>query len=113
VRRRHAAAKAGKLTIGQAIALALQEVDRSPDLKAYSGARKSEAADVLWRDVDFQRNTVLLRKTKNGYPRVIPLITELRLLNCLKKSRPFDTRDSPVMVVREAQNPSTIGKDTF
>ena len=72
---------------------------------AYSGARKSKAADVLWRDVNFQRNTVLLRKTKNGYPRVIPLITELRrLLNCLKESRPFDTPDSPVMVARSSKS---------
>ena len=71
---------------------------------AYSGARKNEAAHVLWRDVDFQRNTVLLRKTKNGDPRVIPLIAELRrLLKCLKESRPFDTPDSAVMVMREAQ----------
>ena len=72
---------------------------------AYSGARKSKAADVLRRDVNFQRNTVLLRKTKNGYPRVIPLITELRrLLNCLKESRPFDTPDSPVMVARSSKS---------
>ena len=71
---------------------------------AYSGARKNEAAHVLWSDVDLERNTILLRETKNGDPRLIPIVAELRsLLKSLKASRPFDTPESPVLSVNEAQ----------
>lgn len=71
---------------------------------AYSGARKNEAAHVIWSDVDFERNTILLRETKSGDPRRIPIIAELRtLLESLNASRPFDAPDSPVLAVNEAQ----------
>ncbi len=71
---------------------------------AYSGARKNEAAHVLWSDVDFERNAILLRETKNGEPRSVPMISELRtLLKAIKASRPFDTASSPVLAVNEAQ----------
>lgn len=71
---------------------------------AYSGARKNEAAHVLWSDVDFERNAILLRETKNGEPRRVPMISELRtLLKTIKASRPFDAAGSPVLAVNEAQ----------
>ena len=71
---------------------------------AYSGARKTEAKHVLWSDVDFERNVILLRETKNGDPRRVPMISELRtLLKTIKASRPFDEPDSPVLAVNEAQ----------
>ena len=63
---------------------------------AYSGARKNEAKHVLWSDVDFERNVILLRETKNGDPRRVPMISELRtLLETIKASRPFDKPGSP------------------
>ncbi|MGA9578646.1 MAG: site-specific integrase [Terrimicrobiaceae bacterium] len=71
---------------------------------AYSGARKNEAKHVLWSDVDFERNLILLRETKNSEPRRVPMIAELRkLLETIKDSRPFDKPDSPVLAVNEAQ----------
>ncbi|MFZ0708729.1 MAG: site-specific integrase [Terrimicrobiaceae bacterium] len=71
---------------------------------AYSGARKNEAKHVLWSDIDFGRNTIFLRETKNSEPRRIPMITEVRkLLETIKASRPFDKPDSPVLAVNEAQ----------
>ena len=41
---------------------------------AFTGARKEEAANVLWSDVDLQRDRVHLRVTKGGQPRYVPLI---------------------------------------
>jgi integrase len=71
---------------------------------AYSGARKNEAKHVLWSDVDFEHNAILLRETKNSDPRRVPMISELRtLLETIKASRPFDKPDSPVLAVNEAQ----------
>ena len=47
---------------------------------------------------------ILLRETKNGDPRRVPMISELRtLLKTIKASRPFDKPDSPVLAVNEAQ----------
>ena len=61
-------------------------------------------AHVVWSDVDFDRNVILLRETKNGEPRRVPMISELRtLLKTIKESRPFDTAGSPVLAVNEAQ----------
>ena len=51
---------------------------------AYSGCRIDEARNVLWKDVDFQKNTLLvtggITGTKNSKQRVIPLFPPLKEL---------------------------------
>lgn len=70
---------------------------------AYTGARKNEAAHVLWRDIDFVKATILLRVTKNGRSRYVPMIAEARrLLERLAKEGTI-LPDAPVLKVREAQ----------
>lgn len=71
---------------------------------AYSGARVNEARNVRWSDVDFARNTVTLRITKNSHPRTIPMMPELRaLLQKIHLARKSDNSEEPVMQVKEAQ----------
>ena len=45
---------------------------------AYTGARKEEAAQVIWGDVDLARDRVTFRVTKNGQPRTNELIADAR-----------------------------------
>jgi integrase len=54
------------------------------ELLAYSGCRLTEGTSILWRDVDFEKNTVRITGgelgTKNHEQRVIPMTEALRLL---------------------------------
>ena len=50
------------------------------ELLAYSGARINEAKHLLWSDVDFSRNQIRLRVTKNGDPRTVAMMPELTAL---------------------------------
>ena len=52
---------------------------------AYSGSRKAAASLVTWGDVDFQRETITFRKTKNGRVLTIQAITPA--LELLKRMR--------------------------
>jgi integrase len=71
---------------------------------AYTGARKTEGASVLWGDVDFVRGYVHLRETKNGEPRRVPMIAEARqLLERLRKERPDEPATAHVLRVTEAR----------
>ena len=45
-----------------------------------TGARRNEALGLEWADVDFDKSTALLRKTKGGKARVIPLRSTLKVL---------------------------------
>jgi integrase len=42
-----------------------------------TGARRGELLAIRWRDLDFKANKVLLRNTKNGRERSIPLVAEV------------------------------------
>ena len=59
---------------------------------AYSGCRKREACSILWRDVDFDRNQILIsggeQGTKNSRFRRTPMIPQLKEL--LLRIRPDD-----------------------
>lgn len=69
----------------------------------YTGARKDEAANVLWGDVDSGRDTVTFRKTKNGLPRTNELIAEAgELLKRMKAKRDSVTNPERVFRVSEA-----------
>ncbi len=71
---------------------------------AFTGARKDEAAHVIWEDVDFSGARVLLRITKGGRPRFVPLIGEaLALLNRMRGDRYDEEQSVHVLRVREAQ----------
>lgn len=54
----------------------------------YSGARKSEVLGILWENIDFERNSIFLPKTKNGQSRDIDLEESFKewLLNNKKES---------------------------
>ena len=47
---------------------------------AYSGARLNEAKNVMWRDVDQKRDMIILRETKGGVERWIPIIPAMKTL---------------------------------
>jgi len=71
---------------------------------AFTGARRNEAANVLWSDVDLKKNTVRLRVTKNGDPRTIPLIPEAAtMLARMRVERQEEPDNAPLLRVREAQ----------
>lgn len=71
---------------------------------AYCGARKTEAANVVWRDVSFDRGQIQLRVTKNGQSRVVPMIPDMRtLLKRMKTRQTLVTPTDRVLLVKEAQ----------
>jgi integrase len=75
---------------------------------AYGGFRKSEAANVLWGDVDFERDEITVRGdeetgTKNGEVRRVPMIREMRCLLEQLRANPSTTSESAVMKVNECQ----------
>ena len=46
---------------------------------ASTGARRNEALGLEWEDVDFDKDIALLRKTKGGKSRIIPLRRKLKI----------------------------------
>lgn len=55
-----------------------------------TAARKSELLNLQWRDVDLARGFAVLGKTKNGSPRALPLVAEVRAeLAAFAKVRPL------------------------
>lgn len=57
-----------------------------------TAARKSEVLNLRWRDLDLQRGTAVLGKTKNGSSRALPLVPEVRaLLAQAAKVRPLES----------------------
>jgi integrase len=60
-----------------------RESKNSADLAAglaFTGCRISEAREIEWRDVDFDAGEVVVRITKNGEVRRVPLILDARAL---------------------------------
>jgi integrase len=51
-------------------------------LAVETGMRRSELLAMRWDDIDLEARTVLLRTTKNGHPRTVPLST--RALDLIK-----------------------------
>jgi integrase len=71
---------------------------------AFCGARKSEASNVLWSDINFDRETIHLRVTKNGASRFVPMTGEMRqLLEKMQSERKQTTPNQRVLLVKEAQ----------
>jgi integrase len=42
-----------------------------------TGARKGELLSLKWNNIDFNRNTAYIATTKNGEPKVLPLVNEV------------------------------------
>jgi integrase len=75
---------------------------------AYGGFRKTEAANITWNDCDFNSGRIRVRVTKNGSPRSVPMIQDMKaLLDRLKNERPDEPLETPVMKVRECQKAMT------
>jgi integrase len=73
---------------------------------AYTGARLNEAKNVRWRDIDMARDRLILRETKGGEERWIPIIPPLKeLLERLPKKSEF------VLRVGEAEKAMTNAAD--
>lgn len=54
-------------------------------LAVETGMRRGELLPLMWKDVDFDKRIVKLKKTKNGYPRTIPLSkTSIAALEALR-----------------------------
>ena len=71
---------------------------------AYGGFRKTEAANVTWHDVDFEKGQIHLRVTKNGETRHVPMIPDMRdLLQRRRAARPAALNSEHVTVVHECQ----------
>ena len=71
---------------------------------AFSGVRINEARHVVWADVDFQRQQLCVRVTKNGKARWIPFNESLRdLLTTIRAARPDESPETLVMRVFECQ----------
>jgi integrase len=71
---------------------------------AYTGARKNEAAHILWADVDFNRNRLFIREGKGGHARHVPLIRAAQeLIGRMREERLDEPLESPVLRVHEAQ----------
>jgi integrase len=70
---------------------------------AFTGARKEEAAHVLWSDFDPARERITFRKTKNGLVRSNELIPEaVALIGTIKAKRDDAPREERIFRVSEA-----------
>lgn len=57
-----------------------------------TGARKSELRGLLWSDIDLNRRVAVLRKSKNGEQRTLPLVISVRdALIQAKKVQPLNS----------------------
>jgi integrase len=79
---------------------------------AYGGFRIHEAGNIKWGDVDFKRQKIIVRGDPDtglkgrvaGEVREVPMIPDmLELLERLRRDRPVEPDDAPVMRVRECQ----------
>lgn len=76
---------------------------------AFTGARKQEACDLRWQDVDFQRGRIHIADGKGGYARDIPMIPEAReLLERLKAGEAEFVSEARVLKVTEARGSMTL-----
>jgi integrase len=76
---------------------------------AFTGCRLGEAAEIAWRDVDFDTGEIVVRGdaetgTKNWELRRVPLIPDARVLfERMRSERPSEPLDAKVFRVRECQ----------
>lgn len=57
-----------------------------------TGMRRSEIVNLSWNDIDFERERIILRETKNGEVRILPLVgLSSNLLKKLDKTRAINS----------------------
>lgn len=57
-----------------------------------TGMRRSEILNLKWSDIDFERQRIVLKETKNGEVRILPLVgLAFQLLKNLEKIRRLDS----------------------
>lgn len=81
-----------------------QEAVKLIKLLAFSGMRLTEATEITWRDIDFERGSFLVTGgdigTKNHEPRTVPLFPRLRIyLDELKQERNAQPTDRLMRIV--------------
>lgn len=58
-----------------------------------TGMRSGELKNLIWKDIDFERERIVLEETKNGETRVLPLVGfALTLIKKLESSRRTDSQ---------------------
>jgi integrase len=75
---------------------------------AYGGFRKKEAAGITRADLKFNEvgdgGEIVVRDTKNGETRIVPMIPPMvELLKRILGERPDESADTPIMKVKECQ----------
>jgi integrase len=76
---------------------------------AFTGCRKGEAGQIIWRDADFDAGEIVVRgdaetATKNWELRRVPLIPDARaLFERMRSERPDEALDAKVFGVNECQ----------
>lgn len=74
-----------------------------------TAARRSEVLNLRWRDVDLARGVAILGKTKNGAPRALPLVAEVRAeLATAAKVRPLGS-DFVFYDPKRPERPKEVG----
>lgn len=57
-----------------------------------TGMRRAEILNLTWQDIDFERERIILRETKNGEVRVLPLVgLAQQILRDLEKARKINS----------------------
>jgi integrase len=73
---------------------------------AFSGCRKTEGTMVTW--ADWKGEELVIRETKNGETRRVPIIPELKeVLNSLRTDRKDEAATTPIVRVKECQGALT------
>jgi integrase len=91
-------------TIEQAGAWCSRECAELVRFLSFGGFRKTEAANVTWADCDFDSGQIRVLITKNGKPRSVPMIPDMKaMLERLKTERPDAQPGDMVMQVNECQ----------
>jgi integrase len=72
----------------------------------HTGARKSEILGLTWEDVDFKRERLILRDTKNTETRTVPI--KGKALDALREHGKVRRIDTPLLFPGNTLKPADI-----
>ncbi|MDD7426002.1 MAG: site-specific integrase, partial [[Actinobacillus] rossii] len=88
---------------------AISRVGASVLFAIETAMRAGEICKLKWDDVNFEKSTAFLPKTKNGFARTVPLsLTAVRILKCLNMVR--DENDQTVFQVKSGSHETIFRK---